>query len=465
MIEKLLSISPYDSLLSEEKVLLHEIIDEKGLLTDHNYEIFSNYMWQTSYACLLQLLLKIKTHGYVKTKVANYSNEDRTNCINYTHINRDMGLELLDRYMHEYGYIVNPTMNERLNQLTEGSIIGVGIKGKILKVFVNRNDKYELMSGIVATTLMYRLVDKDDANPEIDELFRKISVAISDESTPAYTVADTVITAIKDFIATTDYFKINYDARMTNLLVKFFDEDVNKLRQDASNNEMSIRDYESLLSELYAKRDKITLAIKRALLDKDDGEEKAKEILEILKSYKTIKKYRCSSANNTLTIDVVQPIHINSKEDFEALIPNIADRLGSNPLNETVLKKIFIEEEYQLITRASIEISIERRTVRKSLSPAIFPDTIAHPHIMSYNCFGTYGQAISQAASENDLAMMIDLCISAASGLNWADGTVVDKTLDTMRSLIDQPECRPFVDKDGNKYNIEEIFDAIEKQQ
>lgn len=161
--------------------------------------------------------------------------------------------------------------------------------------------------------------------------------------------------------------------------------------------------------------------------DQDNSlNEKVKELLDILNNYKCINFYQLVT-NQGIQFKVVQPMHINSKEDW----CNIESHAIRDEAMRKLLHETFIDEKYDIITEAGMMLDLTTFTIYRN--PVFEREHgIPHPHIMRYNCFGTYQNLINDELVEANYAGALEEAIEAASGLNWADAPVISAMVEEL---------------------------------
>ena len=103
-----------------------------------------------------------------------------------------------------------------------------------------------------------------------------------------------------------------------------------------------------------------------------------------------------------------------------------------------VLKKIFIDEEFNIIFCSAYKFDIERISVEGLQSYQYdyeFNDAMPNPHIDRYSCLGDYGRYITDYLLRNDYIGAISQCIASAGSLNFADGPVMGEFAKTLHGM------------------------------
>lgn len=131
-----------------------------------------------------------------------------------------------------------------------------------------------------------------------------------------------------------------------------------------------------------------------------------------------------------------------------------------------VLNYIFHNKDLALMTRTDMQVSLVNKRVNNNLSygtPAEKERLIPHPHIMDFNCFGSYNRPISEAFGAGDLLGILEICIEVCSGINWADSPVVNKTIYHVTSKWNKKSVKDL--KTGEMISFADVYQRMKEEE
>lgn len=202
----------------------------------------------------------------------------------------------------------------------------------------------------------------------------------------------------------------------------------------------AIRDLENKINELYAIE-----------IQNDDGSS-IEEVKEYLKRNKNIALVKAE--NNRLYFNVRVPLEYYNEEVLKIYLEK--DRVITSTVGKRILKEVFIDKKYKLVTYTLFTLDLyDMRASKNNDIDPIFPEGLPHPHLMRYDCWGDNGTAIKQALRDNNFIQAIEQCMAACYNLNMTD-TAVMSYLDNVVNAMRSKKC--LLDSDGNYHTIEDIL-------
>ena len=88
-----------------------------------------------------------------------------------------------------------------------------------------------------------------------------------------------------------------------------------------------------------------------------------------------------------------------------------------------------------------------------------------NPHIQYYSCLGDYLPQIIEAHAKKDLVLFNNLAIASTRSINFRDGAVMNRWLDTLSNnhmenynSIDLYDIKCLEDEDHNLHSIRELY-------
>ena len=118
--------------------------------------------------------------------------------------------------------------------------------------------------------------------------------------------------------------------------------------------------------------------------------------------------------------------------------------------------KLFYDQEYELMSRCSIDINTEDFTVTQGEYLGSNLEAMSHPHIDQYNCFGNHEELIAEAAENDDMLYVLEEVTQATLNINFSDSIVIDTML---RMIKDHSELEWWREKEtGAMYSTDELI-------
>ncbi len=205
--------------------------------------------------------------------------------------------------------------------------------------------------------------------------------------------------------------------------------------------EKTIKDYEIKLREQYTLYDEAN-----ALLSNAENKVQDKTILEQFYNDTRIKWLKID--NGTLYLDIYCPLSVYATRLVERQVQNPDSNINRSDVGN-IFRALFVDEDYELYTYTSMAISLTNNRDLSRYHHCIYPDAFTHPHIDGFNCFGEYRTAIYKAVSTMSLDVLLLTCITAASNINFADGTVVSSfARNIRRRVVEESSLKCVKDKE-----------------
>lgn len=367
----------------------------------------------------------------------------------------------------EFGYHIPELLNKSIEGITDGKIRGIAINKQNSIIIVMdktyatwRFDPYlELFTLSIIFSAFQELIQYSaPSTPLFFEAFHNIISAIpttewdfdhSDNETMVR-VGETFRQIVTDWVKEQPEFQRN-DA---NELVEFI-QSLNatekshaesRLQTTLASMERAKQELERSISNYRDACEKLTFLNEHKI---KDTEKRVTKFIEFLKLTTAIKDYQLY--DQSILFLVEQPLYLNEDAGWDVLKTNI-----QNEDTKELLEHIFIINDYKLWTSAAIKLNITGPNVNSTSELGIVPDTIPHPHIMQYNCFGTHVNLILDRLKENDLIGCTEQIIEAVSSLNWSDAPVMRHFYQVMAT--NQSKC---IEHNGKRITIQEAIDEI----
>lgn len=301
-------------------------------------------------------------------------------------------------------------------------------KNPYIIILVNRKVSAEIILKLFACIPIFYKLDTE-------ELFKKVFLAINEANCDALRTIYKENFANSENITTENLTKILQVTQKTDIQQKINDY-TNKIQNSNKTIEallQDIRNASSLLEEQQTK-----LEIYKYKLTQTT--EIPKELLNIFKN-PDIVDICIGSSPEIIHLHLQQPIRYYDTGIAERLIDNVDE------YTKNILKKCFIEQTHQIWWYSFITINLKNKTITSSKAQydanyknfelkkeLLYENSIANPHIMQYNCWGSNAGTIHHCLMQGDLAQAMLYALTATSSLALADNAVTSKLYAALRT-------------------------------
>lgn len=206
--------------------------------------------------------------------------------------------------------------------------------------------------------------------------------------------------------------------------------------------DISIANYNSQLSELYADRTRLYKDLAFMQLTEMTEEEK-ENIRKVVRRKEIVSmQYR----DNKLLLHVVTPLKLYNKEDAEHLIhSNRENYMNSGEKYNLKFVQSIFRGEIKIMLHTALEINTSSGAISCNTS-CDYQGALPNPHHYYYGCFGDYTAKMREAAANSDTVQIIQLAVMAVAGINVLDSPVMNKF---KREVIDYGNNKAFYYKDS----------------
>lgn len=257
------------------------------------------------------------------------------------------------------------------------------------------------------------------------------------------------------------------------LCVNKFTERLEQINYEYGNMNTKINSYyekiraaQAELEELLETKECLEERIKR-------GDELDEEIFNYLKSQKNIMV--ADRVNDKLLLRAYGDLDYIDELMYKAYITNgskhsnLIDRLSEN-YREKDVRKFFSycwgdEPRYHMQVYADFEVSNDAYISRDSdYECRDKPENyIRAPHIMLYNCFGSFQNIVVEAQRNCDFIAAFNVAVTAVRNLNLTDGIVCSGFA---KMLCENRKNLRFIrDNEGNLFTLDEVMDKIAQEE
>lgn len=229
---------------------------------------------------------------------------------------------------------------------------------------------------------------------------------------------------------------------------------------------VQIRAAQAELEELLETKERLEERIKR-------GDELDEEIFNYLMSQKNIMVV--DRVNDKLLLRAYGDLDYIDELMYKAYIvngsrhSNLIDCLSEN-YREKDVRKFFSycwgdEPRYHMQVYADFEVSNDAYISRDSnYECRDKPENcISAPHIMLYNCFGSFQDIVAEAQRNRDFIAAFNVAVTAVRNLNLTDGIVCSSFA---KMLCENRKNLRFIrDNEGNLFTLDEVMDKIAQEE
>lgn len=254
------------------------------------------------------------------------------------------------------------------------------------------------------------------------------------------------------------YNKIRTEAVIIQLVNNRISEAENRVTDFIRQAEHCLNEYHTYKKRYFEAQDFLTTT-------KNNKDEYVNELTDAL------------NMNNVVRVDInrgVIEIYFKTYADFynqdEAEI--IINNRTSGWLNK-FFTEVFIEQKYKLniLTKFIFKYNISDDNAAFSKPSNLTYDilkqynAIFNPHIQYYSCLGDYLPQLIEAHAKKDLVMFNNLAIASTRSINFRDGAVMNRWLDTLLNNhienythISLYDIKCLEDEDHNLHSIRELY-------
>lgn len=252
--------------------------------------------------------------------------------------------------------------------------------------------------------------------------------------------------------------KIKTEAIVIQLVNSRINEAENKVEQSMRQAEHCLNDYHALKRKYYEAQDFLNTA-------KDNREDYIDELSDALNMDSVVK---VDISRGVLEIYVKAPADFYNQDEAEIIIDN-----RTSGWLHTFFTEVFIEQKYKLnvLTKFIFNYNLSddnnsfNKPTRLNYDVLKQFNAMFNPHIQYYSCLGDYLPQLIEAHAKKDLVMFNNLATASTRSINFRDGAVMNRWLDTLSdehidnySRLDLYDIKCLEDEDHNIYSIRELY-------
>ena len=220
-----------------------------------------------------------------------------------------------------------------------------------------------------------------------------------------------------------------------------------------------INNYSNALKERYR-----TLSDNQSLLRslKLTPEENQGREIEFFEQHKQITILEVSG--DTIKFGVDDTLEFYDEDEIEAVLKNTNSYMyyEADEKIRKVFEAIFVKHKGVFRTNAVFSLT-SMRYVDPLKNQSFVADSLPHPHIYFYGCSGGNDQYYSQYAESGEWELAIEQAISAAKNINFGDSTVLEETIDWLKTHPDN-RCI-YVDDKSKLVSVNEFIKIIDSEE
>lgn len=256
-----------------------------------------------------------------------------------------------------------------------------------------------------------------------------------------------------------------------------FEEELRRVENDYNEKQKYIdvlmdkmHETQNLLEELCDRKEVLENKIR-------SGDNIDDELFRYLKSQGNIKSLTRKSVNDHkyLSFIAVGDLDYIDESMYKAYIvkgtrhSSIIDKLSASYPSDTI-RKFFRycwgdEQRYHIQVYADFTLSDDCFLSRNNdicQSSAVWENRLPAPHIMLYNCFGSFQDMVADAQRNHDFIAAFNVAQSCVRNLNLTDGIVCDSF--ASRLANQWHDKKVIRDNDGNLFSLDEVMKQIAEE-
>lgn len=370
----------------------------------------------------------------------------------------------------EFGYNVPELLNNSIDAITRGKIHGIAVNQQTNSIIIIMDKLYPqwrydpYLEAFTLSIIYAAFRHLINSFPDVPIIFDAISDQVGSipreiwnfdlplSSMPPQIAAlgDQIHEIVTDWVKSQPELCRNTETELEDFIKSLNEAEVTQAENNLTYVRNRMDSYQrQLQQEIKAYQEacaKLTFVQQHKLAD---TKKRVTEFLEFLKLTTAVKEYQFY--NHSIFFQVEQPLYLNEDAGWDILKKNLTDEDKKN-----LLEHIFIINDYKLLTSATVKLDITNLSINSTREIDLVPDTIPHPHIMQYNCFGTHLDLILDRLKENDLIGCTEQIIEAVSSLNWSDAPVMRHFYSIMNSVTSK--C---IEHNGRRMTVREAIDEI----
>ena len=248
-------------------------------------------------------------------------------------------------------------------------------------------------------------------------------------------------------------------------------ENTYEIKQDSIKTLMEqLREAQDFIEKLCDRKEVIENKIR-------NGDNIDEELFRYLKSQKNIKNLTRSKVNGhtKLSFIAVGDLDYIDESMYKAYIvkgtrnSSIIDNLSGLYPSDTI-RKFFQycwgdEQRYHIQVYADFSLSDDGFLSKSNdtiMSSAVWENRLPAPHIMLYNCFGSFQNMVVDAQRNHDFIAAFNVAQSCVRNLNLTDGIVCDSF--ASRLANQWHDKKVIRDNDGNLFSLDEVMKQIAEE-
>lgn len=280
--------------------------------------------------------------------------------------------------------------------------------------------------------------------------------------------------ALMDAILNDDSLRENRLREITKgLCANRFTERLEQINYDYGNMNTKINSYYAQIRAAQAELEELLVTKERLEERIKHGDELDEEIFNYLVSQKNIMV--ADRVNDKLLLRAYGDLDYIDELMYKAYITNgskhsnLIDRLSGN-YREKDVRKFFSycwgdEPRYHMQVYADFEVGndayISRYSEYECMDKPV--NYIRAPHIMLYNCFGSFQDIVVEAQRNHDFIAAFNVAVTAVRNLNLTDGIVCS----SFASMLceNHNNLRFIRDNEGNLFTLDEVMEKIAQEE
>lgn len=321
-----------------------------------------------------------------------------------------------------------------------------------------RTNEQELKWDIILFLIQYAWAKntpyylKDERVEELAEDFFKLI-----ENTPHEIDLDKVTDIFTEFLKKYPALVIDEEKLLEDLFTIDYAGEIDTLRNAINDYRYNIQDYAAKQALYYEKMQQKMVLLDGYLLK--EKESYGKEIYRILEKYAPIQDYVIR--DNAVYYTVKNATKVSDAARWKVRIKNYT-------ADETLQELLYYActtEEVNLYTSFTFKLTKDRGIDIYYHTNTRSKNTINHPHLYYFQCYGNNTSILNECLREKDFAAMIEQTIEIVGNVNYLDVPVVEKMVREIESY-EKVECFSFKGRNFSYKEFSEegeIYEAVRK--
>ncbi len=254
-------------------------------------------------------------------------------------------------------------------------------------------------------------------------------------------------TVILDYMKSRPEWTIDVEKELKKYFAKDYAKLIQAKKDDVNYFKSQVKTYLDSITTSSASIEKLLMEIE-ALEDKDPDEEST-ELIKALNTYKNISTYTFDK-NYGMLVTYYTKVECSDEDVWK----KAATSYGSSGAKITIAA--LVDKEFDIYVEDTIAFQKGKNPKSYTWSLGSYDNwtndnSLFHPHLHYYNCFGNYNTVIGECISKNDIVALVDQVGEVLNTINSYDSAVREQF---WKEIDRNPARKCFKDKEGNWFSL-----------